>query len=254
MPRALGASSSKGQRDMADIQKKWDTDYEWKAVALLALGFGMVGLDRWIIASLLPNIGPDLGITPADGQRIVGFLGLAWGVFAILSGRLGDKFGHRKVIIPAIFLFSLASFLSGLATSVLALISIRVLMGLTEGMYTPTSFAAVAAAARPDRRGFLQGIQQYGFALFGLFGAPLVAGFLLNLVPSWRQVLWVVAVPGMIIGLLLVMVLREPSQIMGGHVLHEDDKPAGGWAAVFNRNIVLCMLALAGAMACVFVL
>jgi len=239
---------------MADLQKRWDTDYEWKAVTLLALGFGMVGLDRWIIASLLPNIGPDLGITEADGQRIVGYLGLAWGVFAIFSGRLGDKFGHRKIIIPAIFLFSAASFLSGLATSVLALISIRVLMGFTEGMYTPTSFAAVAAAAYPSRRGFLQGLQQCGFALFGLALAPLIAGFLLNIVPSWRQVLWVVAVPGMIIGALLVVVLREPAQTMGGHVLHEDDKPAGSWLAVFNKNIVLCMLALAGAMACVFVL
>lgn len=234
--------------------QKWDTSYEWKAVALLALGFGMVGLDRWIIASLLPNIGPDLGITEADGQRIIGYLGLAWGVFAILSGRLGDKLGHRKVVIPAIFLFSLASFLSGLANTVMTLILIRILMGLTEGMYTPTSFAAVAAAAHPSRRGFLQGLQQCGFALFGLALAPLIAGFLLNVVPSWRQVLWVVAIPGFIIGILLIMVLREPSQTMGGHVLHEDDKPAGGWAAVFNKNIVLCMLALAGAMACVFVL
>ena len=31
----------------------WDTDYEWKATTLLALGFGLVGLDRWIIAPLL---------------------------------------------------------------------------------------------------------------------------------------------------------------------------------------------------------
>ncbi|MEQ1760475.1 MAG: MFS transporter [Vicinamibacterales bacterium] len=234
--------------------KKWDTDYEWKAVALLALGFGMVGLDRWIIASLLPNIGPDLGITEADGQRIVGYLGLAWGVFAIVTGRLGDKFGHRKVVIPAIFLFSIASFLSGLATSVMGLIAIRVLMGITEGAYTPTSFAAVAAAAEPSRRGFLQGVQQCGFALFGLALAPLIAGFLLTVVPSWREVLWVVAIPGMIIGVLLVMVLREPGKTMGGAVLHEADKPVGGWSAVFNKNIILSMLALAGAMACVFVL
>ena len=170
---------------MATAQK-WDTAYEWKAVTLLALGFGMVGLDRWIIASLLPNIGPDLGITEADGQRIVGYLGLAWGVFAIFSGRLGDKLGHRKVVIPAIFLFSIASFLSGLASTVFALISIRVLMGLTEGMYTPTSFAAVAAAARPDRRGFLQGLQQCGFALFGLALAPLIAGYLLTVVQIGR--------------------------------------------------------------------
>ena len=35
--------------------QKWDTSYEWKAVLLLSLGFGLVGLDRWIIAPLLPR-------------------------------------------------------------------------------------------------------------------------------------------------------------------------------------------------------
>ena len=48
---------------MAEPQKAWDTSYEWKAVTLLGLGFGLVGLDRWIIAPLLPSIMKDLGLT-----------------------------------------------------------------------------------------------------------------------------------------------------------------------------------------------
>ncbi len=254
----VGQTYREGNRDMA-TPKKWDTDYEWKVVTLLALGFGLVGLDRWIIASLFPTMLPELGLGPADGQRIIGVLGLAWGVFAIFSGRLGDKLGHRKMILPAIFLFSAASFLSGLATGIMSLVVIRVLMGVTEGAYTPTSFAAVAAAAEPGRRGFLQGLQQSGFALFGLFGAPLVAGFLLTMVPSWREVLWVVAIPGFIIGILLYMVLREAKDTMGGKLMAASDAahggPEGKWGDVLKqRNLVLCMLALAGAMACVFVL
>jgi MFS family permease len=234
---------------------KWDTSYEWKVVTLLALGFGLVGLDRWIIASLFPTMLPDLGLTDAAGQQIIGSLGLAWGVFAIFSGRLGDKLGHRKIVIPAIFLFSFASFLSGLATGLTSLVLIRILMGVTEGAYTPTSFAAVAAAAEPGRRGFLQGLQQSGFALFGLALAPLIAGGLLTFLPSWRQVLWVVAIPGMVVGVLLWMVLREPHDTMGGRILHEDETPQGKWIDVLKQpNLVLCMLALAGAMSCVFVL
>lgn len=42
--------------------QKWDTSYEWKAVLLLSLGFGLVGLDRWIIAPLLPSIMKDLSL------------------------------------------------------------------------------------------------------------------------------------------------------------------------------------------------
>jgi MFS family permease len=163
------------------------------------------------------------------------------------------------MILPAIFLFSAASFLSGLATGMMSLVVIRILMGITEGAYTPTSFAAVAAAAEPGRRGFLQGLQQSGFALFGLFGAPLVAGALLAFVPSWREVLWVVAIPGFIIGVLLFIVLREAKDTMGGKImdaaLAAHTGPEGKWVDVLKqRNLVLCMLALAGAMACVFVL
>ena len=92
----------------------WDTSYEWRAVTLLGIGFGLVGLDRWIIASLLPlGMAADLGLDVQDGSNAVGALGLAWGVLAIFSGRFSDKVGHRKVLIPAIVLFSLLSGLSG---------------------------------------------------------------------------------------------------------------------------------------------
>jgi hypothetical protein len=42
--------------------ERWETGYEWKAVTLLGLGFGLVGLDRWIIAPLFPAIAADLGL------------------------------------------------------------------------------------------------------------------------------------------------------------------------------------------------
>src|SRR5690554_2020016 len=107
----------------------WDTGYEWKAVTLLALGFGLVGLDRWIIAPLFPFMAEDLGLNFQDRGNLVGILGLTWGVFAIFSGRLSDRIGHRKVLIPAILLFSLMSGLSGMAAGLMSLIVIRALMG-----------------------------------------------------------------------------------------------------------------------------
>ena len=96
--------------------KSWDSSYEWKAVTLLGIGFGLVGLDRWIIAPLLPAISADLGLSVEQQLNLVGILGLVWGVFAFLSGMLSDRIGHRKILIPALFLFSLTSGLSGLAT------------------------------------------------------------------------------------------------------------------------------------------
>lgn len=232
----------------------WDTSYEWKAVVLLGIGFGLVGLDRWIIAPLFPFIAADLGLAEGEIGRLTGILGVVWGLFAIFSGRLSDSIGHRRILIPAILLFSLMSGLSGMVQGLTALIFIRAIMGAMEGAYCPTSFAAVAAASKPERRGFNQGLQQSGFALMGFALGPIVATQLLAVVPSWRWVFWICAIPGFIVGVLLFLTLREPKDTQGGELIGATEA-SGAWGEVLKTpNIVVCMLALLCAMACVFVL
>jgi MFS family permease len=233
---------------------KWDTSYEWKTVALLGIGFGLVGLDRWIIASLFPAMAADLGLPEGEIGRLAGILGILWGVFAIFSGRLSDAIGHRKVLIPAIVLFSLMSGFSGMVHSLVALVWIRAIMGGMEGAYCPTSFTAVAAASRPERRGFNQGLQQSGFALMGFALGPIIATQLLSVVPSWRYVFWICAIPGFIVGIMLYFQLREPKDTQAGAMIGAT-QASGSWIEVLKTpNILVCMLALLCAMACVFVL
>lgn len=243
-----------GAAETGSTSERWDTAYEWKAVALLGIGFGLVGLDRWILAPLFPFMAADLGLADGDAGRLAGILGVVWGAFAIFSGRLSDRIGHRKVLIPAIVLFSLMSGLTGMAQGLMGLILVRALMGAMEGTYCPTSFTAVASASKPKRRGFNQGLQQSGFALLGLALGPIIATQLLNVVPSWRWVFWIVAIPGFVVGVLLYLVLREPKDTQGGKLIGAG--VAGGrWLEVLKApNIVVCMLALLCAMACVFVL
>jgi MFS family permease len=232
----------------------WDTSYEWKTVALLGVGFGLVGLDRWIIASLFPSMAMELGLPEGEIGRLAGILGILWGVFAIFSGRLSDAIGHRKVLIPAIVLFSLMSGFSGMVQGLVALVWIRAVMGAMEGTYCPTSFTAVAAASRPQRRGFNQGLQQSGFALMGFALGPIIATQLLDVVPSWRWVFWICAIPGFIVGVLLYFHLREPKDTQAGALIGAT-QASGAWLDVLKApNIVVCMLALLCAMACVFVL
>lgn len=237
--------------------KVWDTTYEWKAVLLLSLGFGLVGLDRWIIAPLLPAMMVDLELSYQDVGLIFGALGMTWGIFAIISGRLSDSIGHRKVLIPSIIIFSLASGFSGMATGLISLILVRSLMGVAEGAFCPTSFAATAAAAKPSRRGMLQGLQQSGFALFGLGLGPIIATQLLLVVPSWREVFWVVALPGILIGIIMYFVIRDPQETQGAKVLSAtpENKVAIKWTDILKvRNLLLSMLGLFCVMSCVFVI
>ena len=236
---------------MSDQSKHWDTSYEWKAVTLLTIGFGLVGLDRWIISPLWGPIAKDLGLNYADQGTVIGALGLAWGIAALVLGGLSDRIGRKPVLIPAIVLFSLLSGVSGMATSLTGLYLIRVIMGVTEGAFCPTSFAATAEAAKPSRRGLLQGVQQSTFALFGLAFGPIIATQLLRFT-NWHSIFVIVAVPGLITAVLLAVTIREP--VTRNTANHLSTQRAPMSALFKHRNIVLGMLALFCAMTGIFVL
>ena len=250
---------------------KWDTSYEWKTVALLTLGFGLVGLDRWVIADLagLPtsSMVPDLGLGPTTAPQAIGnmisALGIAWGVSSLFMGNLSDLFGRKRVLVPALILFSLLSGFSGIAGSVGMMILFRICMGVFEGAFCPTSFATVAEASLPRRRGFNLGLQQSAFALFGLGFGPIIAAYLLDFV-SWRWVFALVGVPGLIVALFVALTIREPATIKArraakasGHAgdIAAAKAPKLSVAALFShRNVPLSMLALLCSMCGIFVL
>ncbi len=66
----------------------WDSSYEWKAVLMLSLAFGLVGLDRFVLPPLFPAMMKDLGLNYQDIGNLVGILGVAWGLSAIFVGNL----------------------------------------------------------------------------------------------------------------------------------------------------------------------
>ncbi len=233
----------------------WDTNYEKKAVALLTLAFGLVGLDRWIIAPLAPAMIRDLGMTPQDMNNLIAALGVAWGVAAVLMGGLSDRIGRRAVLLPAILLFSLMSGASGMVASFSALLVVRGLMGVCEGAFCPTSFAATAEASKPSRRGFNQGLQQSAFALFGLGFGPIIATQLLERI-GWKAIFMLVALPGLILAALLWRVIREPITV---HRSAPSEKlnpvePAPIRDLFKHRNVPLSMAGLLCAMCGIFVL
>ena len=191
----------------------WDTSYEWKIILLLSLTFGLVGLDRFILPVILqsPNstMAMDLGITPEYGGTLAGYLGMAWGISAFVMGFLADKLGRRAVLVPAIIIFSLMSAMSGLATSVIMLVFVRVIMGLAEGPVASTGVAVAVEASKPSRRGLNNGIFQCMISLFGLALAPIIASRLLE-VYNWPVVFMLVGAPGIIIAIVMWFVIREP--------------------------------------------
>ncbi len=234
--------------------ENFDTAYEWRAVLLLFLGFGLVGLDRWIIAPLFPTMMRDLHLTYQDLGYAVGALALCWGTFSTLMGNLSDRVGRRRILIPALLLFSSLAGVTGMVTGVTMLVAIRGVMGATEGAFLSTSVALTGEASHPKRRGLNQGIQLSSFSLFGLALGPIIATQLLTVVPSWRWVFVAVSVPGFILAVFLYRVIREPP-----HLRRTADRTAAApqppWIDILrSRNVVLSMLGMICGMSCIFVL
>ena len=233
-----------------DVNRKpHDKRHEWRVVILLTLGFGLVGLDRWIIAPLFPEVMRDLHLNYQDIGNLIGALGITWGICAILAGGLSDRFGRRIVLVPAIIGFSLLSGISGLATGLTSLLALRALMGVTEGSFCPTSFAATADVSRPSRLGFNLGLQQSAFPLLGLALGPILATQLLKVV-SWRWVFFIVAIPGLIVGYLIWKLVRDPPTAGVGAAVRR----APLSQLLSHRNVPIGMLALLCAMSGIFVL
>lgn len=231
---------------------KFDTSYEWKAVLLLFLGFGLVGLDRWVIATLFPSMKGELHFDNQDLGIIGGVLAISWGVFSMVMGNLSDRLGRRRILIPALIGFSAMSGLSGVVTALPMLILCRVVMGATEGAFLSTSVALTGEASHPRRLGFNQGIQLSSFSLFGLLLGPILATQLLQVV-SWRWVFVIVAIPGFILAFFLYRVIREPAHLRTPEA-QAAHTPLPWRQALASRNVILAMIAMFCGMSCIFVL
>src|ERR1700726_1092533 len=88
---------------------------ELKTVTLMALGFGLVGIDRFLIATMFPVIASDLHLSYGDIGIITGALAIAWGVPALFTGNASGRLRRRAVLLGALSIFVLLIGPGGLA-------------------------------------------------------------------------------------------------------------------------------------------
>src|SRR6476660_9485670 len=107
-----------------------DRRTRWLALYVLCLGDLMIVLDTTIVNVALPSIRTDLGFSQESLAWVVNAYLLTFGGFLLLGGRLGDLFGHRRLFVSGITLFTLASLACGLSNSEGFLVTARAVQGL----------------------------------------------------------------------------------------------------------------------------
>ena len=146
-------------------------------------------MDVTIVNVALPTIGRDFGVsaTAVDSVSIAFLVSLA--VFIPASGWLGDRFGGKRVMLTAIAVFTAASALCGMASSLGELVAFRILQGAGGGMLAPVGMAMLYRAFPPGERIRAAAILTVPTTLAPALG-PVVGGLLVTDL-SWRWVFYV---------------------------------------------------------------
>ncbi len=194
-------------------EARYSAGYQMLLVGLLSLNFGIVFFDRNSTNFLMPFVQKELGLSYDQVGSVAGLFSFFWAIAAFGVGRISDIIGNRKLLLViATLAFSACSFLTGLASSFAMLVGARILMGVAEGGVMPISHAIVTREVSDERRGLAQGIaQNFGSNFFGSFVAPVVLTWL-ALHYGWRNAFYIAGVPGIICGILLWFVVKEPER------------------------------------------
>ena len=126
----------------------------------------MIVLDVTIVGVALPSIKEDLGFSEASLAWVVNAYLLTFGGFLLLGGRLGDLFGHRRLFLIGIALFTLASLACGLASSQEMLVAARAVQGVGGAVVSAVALSLMMTLfTEPAERAKAMGI--FGFVASG---------------------------------------------------------------------------------------
>jgi EmrB/QacA subfamily drug resistance transporter len=162
----------------------------WLALVVLCTASLMIILDGTIVTVALPRIQADLGFTAGSLSWVMNSFFIAFGGLLLLSGRLGDLAGRRRMFLSGIAVFVLASLACGLAAGPGMLIAARFAQGAGAAMTSSVTLGMIVRLfGRPDEQGRAIG----AFAFTGAVGASagLIAGGLLVQYASWHWIFFV---------------------------------------------------------------
>ena len=159
----------------------------WMALLLLCMGELMIVLDTTIVNVALPSIRADLAFTETTLVWVVNAYMLTFGGCLLLGGRLGDLYGHRRLFLAGIALFTVASLGCGLARSQTLLVAARAVQGVGGAVVSAVALSLImnlftGAAERARAMGV------YGFVCAGGGSVGVLLGGVLTSLLSWHWI------------------------------------------------------------------
>lgn len=172
-------------------------------LTVCCLAIVMVGVDVTALNVALPAMERELHASVSGMQWAVAAYSLAMATLMLYTGSTGDRIGRKRVLMAGIVVFTVASVLCALATSLSALIGFRILQGVGAAGLGPVAMAIVANTfpgkhERTRAMGLWMGAYGIGLAI-----GPVVGGVLVDAI-GWRSVFWL-NIPLGIVALLIAL-------------------------------------------------
>jgi EmrB/QacA subfamily drug resistance transporter len=159
----------------------------WLALIVLCAGDLMIVLDVTIVGVALPSIREDLGFSETSLAWVVNAYLLTFGGFLLLGGRLGDLFGHRRLFLIGIALFTLASLACGFANTQEFLVIARAVQGLGGAVVSAVALSLIVTLfTEPAERAKAMGV--FGFVAAGGGSIGVLLGGILTDVLDWHWI------------------------------------------------------------------
>ncbi|MGZ4430272.1 MAG: MFS transporter [Gaiellales bacterium] len=164
-----------------------DSRTRWLALIALCLGDLMIVLDTTIVNVALPSIRSDLGFSQTSLAWVVNAYVLTFGGFMLLGGRLGDLYGHRRLFLAGLTLFTLASLGCGLATSQGLLVGARAVQGVGGAVVSAVALSLIMTLfTEQAERTKAMGV--FGFVMAGGGSIGVLLGGVLTDTLSWHWI------------------------------------------------------------------
>ncbi|WP_328990635.1 DHA2 family efflux MFS transporter permease subunit [Kribbella sp. NBC_01245] len=174
----------------------------WPALWALVLGFFMILVDSTIVSVATPAILVDLGTDVGNVVWVTSAYLLAYAVPLLITGRLGDRVGPKKLYLTGLVVFTAASVWCGLTNSIEMLIVARVFQGFGASMMTPQTMAVITRIFPADERGRAMSLWGAVAGVATLVG-PILGGVLVDGL-GWEWIFFINAPVG-VIGFVLAM-------------------------------------------------
>jgi ACS family glucarate transporter-like MFS transporter len=193
----------------------------WLVVGITAVAAFWLYIDRVCFSTLADPIRTDLGLSDAERNTALGMFFLTYALFQVPVGMLADRYGARRVLTLAFLAWSAVTFATGLIEGVIGLLSLRLLLGISEAGAYPAAAGLIKAWAQPQERGRFSSLVALGGRLGGAIApwltvttAALLTGYSLGLwdnpsgVP-WRGVFFAYGMCGILMALMFWAIVRD---------------------------------------------